>query len=327
MRNTIDFGVKLLIMILLITSCQSDIKEIDERKSITTSVMFNIEPAELLATHSLLSKQASQQNLYAVQVSRKTGETGEFRSVAYGLYDNLSSLDLEIKEDFIYKLEISAVLGGEDQIYENEGFYAEPFIRKYTPGGTKITNTLVKDDMTSFVGLKSGTAKIITLQEPKIVDMPKFDRLYGTSEEITYKDVAEGKPINILLKHFIFALEPIIDPTLKTGHMIVSLPKYFNDVFSTDLVIDLDKEPQALYLYSFKSMGINEQPGITLDLKYCTSIDPDGTYIGLQNIRTITDGSFERMTKYSIPFSLDGSGGGNLIIDSEELDFIDGGVL
>lgn len=338
MYNIFKLGVKLSFILLLAVSCQSDIKNINEVKSMEVSVKFNVENSgTLLSPQNYAGKQSTQKKLYAVQVrSKLIGTGGELEPHSYGLYDQLTSLNLTIEENRECKIEVSAVFGAvfgaENVLYDNKGAYHEPFTVNSNP--LKVTNKLIESKLDFFDGLTLGDSKIhITTTEPKVFTMPQFDRLYGSST-FTRTTIDEGNPINILLKHYVFALQPNIDPNLITGKMIISLPStHYSLARSPDIVIDL-AEPRNVndnyYIFSFENMGLEEQVDVDIVLKYYTDIGQNGVYEDLTPKKTIiiSNNSLKRLHKYKLPlFSYVSGESDSYVIESEELKFIDGGVL
>ena len=98
-------------------------------------------------------------DLYGVQVWHKPATTGNYEYYAYGIFDNLEDVELEVTENYKYRLEVKLIDDGKDKIYcdsiliDSERYlgYGQPFRgrNKYNASSdvsiTQLTNAFTYD--------------------------------------------------------------------------------------------------------------------------------------------------------------------------------------
>ena len=178
---------------------------------------------ELDVTHAPLTK-GENTDLYGIQVYYAPVSGGGYQYYAYGLFDDVSDITLDLIADYKYKFEVDMIVDGKNAIYssnmnapEDEVVlmgYGQPFqIRK--PKGTSydytlctITNELIltpnKDSYFTSIG------RSIKLPNGVIPDVPKgIDVYYGGQAD--YVPEEDGATIIINMKRMIYGLKVIAD--------------------------------------------------------------------------------------------------------------------
>lgn len=163
---------------------------------------------------------SSSDDLYGIQVYYAPVSGGSYQKYAYGLFDDVSDVSLELIADYKYEFVIDMIVNGKNVIYssnmntpEEEEIllgYGAPF-RMYVKGkGSKnlapITNELILasdpyfDELGAEIQLLDGVA----YEEPKGVDV-----YYGKQSD--YVPTEDAATIIINMKHMIFGVKVVAD--------------------------------------------------------------------------------------------------------------------
>lgn len=179
---------------------------------------------------------ADDRDLYGVQVWHKPVSTGSYEYYAYGLFDNLDNVELEVKENYKYRIEVRMIDDGKDKIYcdsiliDTQYYlgYGRPFSGKndYNASSsesiTQLTNKFTYDRSRYFLscGLNSKSQTQIQLADGKIFENPiGIDLYYGKVED--YIPTENGAGLSIYLKHMIFGLKIEVGDFFKEGSISV----------------------------------------------------------------------------------------------------------
>lgn len=176
---------------------------------------------ELDVTHAPLTK-GENTDLYGIQVYYAPVSGGNYQRYAYGLFDDVSDISLELIADYKYKVVVDMIVDGKNVIYSSNMNtpeqqevlmgYGNPF-RTYNKALTNtwdnltpinnelvITQDVYFDTLGGYIQLPDGVKS----------DLPKgIDVYYGKQEG--YIPEEDGATIIINMKRMIFGLKVIAD--------------------------------------------------------------------------------------------------------------------
>ena len=171
-------------------------------------------------------------DLYGVQVWHKPATTGSYEYYAYGLFDNLEDVELEVTENYEYKFKVKLIDDGKDKIYcdsilvDSKHYlgYGQPFKgrNKYNASSdvsiTQLTNEFTYDSDRYFYD-----NNYIQTTDGKTYIFPEgIDFYYG--EIYDYLPTEDGATLSIYLKHMIFGLKVNIGDYFDNG--VITLPLF-----------------------------------------------------------------------------------------------------
>ncbi len=248
-----------------LASCQKNIaSDVLAEKQDTYTVHLAC-AGELDVTHKPLTK-ASPDDLYGIQVYYAPVSGGSYQQYAFGLFDDVSDISLELLADYKYKFVIDMIVNGKNVIYssnmnelEDEEIllgYGAPF---KTNNNTlcPITNELVISSSEEKYFRNLG--KDIQLLDGRTYLNPKgVDVYYG--ELTDYVPSEDGATIAVHMMHMIFGLRVIADSFLTQGTVNGRFARVISDGNNTadyqdrfTLTAPDNKEYEAIYAYTNRS--------------------------------------------------------------------------
>ena len=205
----------------------------DEAKTYTIKLRAG---GEVDVTHEPLTRfTPDDRDLYGVQVWHKPVTTGSYEYYAYGLFDNLEDVELEVTENYMYKLEVNLIDDGKDKIYcdsiliDSERYmgYGHPFRgrNKYNASSdvsiTQLTNEFTYDSdryFTQNYGIQTTDGKTYHFAEG-------IDYYFGRVSD--YLPTEDGATLSIYLKHMVTGLKVNIGDYFDNG--VITLYLSFMD--------------------------------------------------------------------------------------------------
>ncbi|MEG0814729.1 MAG: hypothetical protein RSF93_02165 [Mucinivorans sp.] len=153
---------------------------------------------------------ASPNDLYGIQVygAPQSDKAPVYVPYAYGLFDDVTQLKLELLQSQFYRVCITMIKDGKTLIKSAVNKFYDPFLVSAAP--TLVGNTFNYTSRAYFAGLSLG--KIRTAMN-ELFDIPAVDRYAG---EIDAFAPADGKNIAIELKRVVFGVR-LLAPDLKEG--------------------------------------------------------------------------------------------------------------
>lgn len=284
---------------------------------------------ELDVTHAPLTK-GENTDLYGIQVYYAPVSGGSYQHYAYGLFDDVSDISLDLIADYKYKFVIDMIVDGKNVIYssnmntpEDEVLllgYGAPFTfykqkeSSYESTLCPITNELIlthNDAYNYFAFL----GRSIRLLDGEVYEFPKgVDVYYGKQEG--YVPTEDGATIVINMKRMIYGLKVIADVnqgTVKGDYAyILDASSCYRDSF--DLTAPSNLVYEATYAYTDRDKWY--QYDVQNDAK-CNSqirfrwVKDENTTLRLdtQNIRMIR----MKQTIVNVTFYEDESAGSNRV--------------
>lgn len=221
---------------------------------------------ELAVNHVPLK--SSSDDLYGIQVSYTPleGGSGVYHPYAYGVFDDVSEVSLELLADYKYKVVVDMIVNGKNVIYssnmnelENEEIllgYGKPFCT----GSSKLTPITNEFIIASDVELSLGG--YIQLTDGVEHHLPKgVDVYYGELNE--YVPEEDGAVVSIYMKHMIFGLKVVAGDFLTQGTVTGSFGfnpnMQYNNSDSFTLAPPSNKTYEATYAYTDRDSWYKEE--------------------------------------------------------------------
>lgn len=161
---------------------------------------------EVTTSESPLARaETASDDLYGVQVYRKINGNGSYDYFAYGLFDNVGDININLLEGSTYKFEVVLVKKGKDLIHEPENGFQYPFYRGSSSSVTINSFYYSSSSASNYRdnALHYGVISTSELSRDN-VKYPEADWYYGELEN--YTPTVNGTVV-IDLKHTVFGLQ------------------------------------------------------------------------------------------------------------------------
>lgn len=219
MKNNI-FKILVLLLPVALSSCRMDKPEpLPSGKTYAVHLDVTRERTIQEEEEPMAAQKASSTDLYGIQVYKKGLST--YSKYAYGIYDNVEDIYLELAAGSTYKIEMTLIPNGKTTIATgSNGGYQEPFLVGGFSGepGT-VTNQMVQSINNYLDGLSSGYAVVQTSDGGSAgYNRPPISRFYGVVE---FTPTADSR-LTIDLKWVCFGLT-IAPEGLTDGHIEVEM--------------------------------------------------------------------------------------------------------
>lgn len=176
-------------------------------------------------------------DLYGVQVWHKPATTGSYEYYAYGLFDSLDDVELEVTENYMYRFEVWMVDDGKDKVFcdsilVDQNYYLgydKPFRGRNKYNGastisiTQLTNEFTYDSDRYFDGAYASSYYSVKFKakDGKEYSYPEdVDYYYGCLGG--YIPTEDGTTLSIYLKRMVFGLKVIVGDYLDNGKITLS---------------------------------------------------------------------------------------------------------
>lgn len=196
----------------------------DEPKTFT--VQLGVKGEISVSQNPLTRFTPDNRDLYGIQVYHKPASEGDYVPYAYGLFDNIEDVKLEVTENYNYNFEVVLIDDGKDKIFSDSILvdevpyigYDAPFSAQNMYSGasnksmTKVTNefTYAKDKYFLGAGTNSAQSGFHQINY-RLTDSKKYqyaldvDSYYGELSD--FLPTAESATIDIYMKHIIYGLK------------------------------------------------------------------------------------------------------------------------
>lgn len=259
-------------------ACESILPEqqhpIDEPKTFTVQLGMS---GEINVSQNPLTRfTPDDRDLYGIQVYHKPASEVNYQRYAYGLFDNIEDVQLEVTENHNYKFEVMLIDDGKDKIFRDSILvdnipyigYGEPFYayNKYN-GASSSSITIVSNEFTygedryfwgdgGSEGLDN--VKYKTLDGTKCLNAEDINAFYGELKGYTPTD--EGSTIDIYLKHMIYGLRVEVGEFLNNGTLTVKLDSKSssNNDYHNYTITPENRTLETIYAYSGTSGWYNK---------------------------------------------------------------------
>lgn len=198
--------ISLLCCFLICCDTPNPITDYDKPENyITTKINlsgeFNAMPEVPISntdqTNSL--SRTTSEDLYAIQIYSADKPNSIYAKYAYGLFDDLSKVEVELSDRMYYRFVVVAAKQAKNNIKQISGAYYEPFMINLKP--TLLDNQFTYSTSAAFASLTLGRTAMA--DDLKTYDRPNADRYVG--EVVDYQPV-EGKTLEVLLKRVVFGI-------------------------------------------------------------------------------------------------------------------------
>lgn len=217
----------------------------DEPKTFT--VKLGVKGEISVSQNPLTRFTPDNRDLYGIQVYHKPASESSYVPYAYGLFDNIDDVTLEVTENYNYNFEVILIDDGKDKIFHDSilvdnvpyigydyPFYAQ---NKYSGASTR-SMTVVSNEFTYaedkyFLGYtsydtgdKQGFSRV-SYKYPSAVVLSEIaadlNVYYGEFKE--YTPIENNATIDIYLKHMIYGLKVEAGDFLTNGSVSVALKR------------------------------------------------------------------------------------------------------
>lgn len=143
-------------------------------------------------------------NIIGVQIYKgvKSGSMVEYSPYAYGLFDDLSKIKLDLPKGAEYKIVSTIVVSGKGKVVQDGNGYLKPFSiqgkgvalnNSFTLSSDKAMTLLNQSTTTLLSNNKKSTKESVISAEPKDYEIPPLDRYYG--EVTQYNGDSNENPV------------------------------------------------------------------------------------------------------------------------------------
>lgn len=228
------------------TSCENDNIDSQQPSEPKTYTIKLRTTGEVDVTYEPLTRfTPDNRDLYGVQVFHKPASESSYKAYAYGLFDNLDDITLELTENYKYCFEIILIDDGKDKIYrdsilvdaQNYLGYGEPFraTNRYNGSSsesiTKITNEFIIASNKYFNSSRGYFGDISQYEMPdgtKVFTPDNINVYYGEVNDYIPEDgITE---ISVYLKRMNYGLRVEIGEYFNEGTINIRINNIPTDV-------------------------------------------------------------------------------------------------
>lgn len=215
---------------------------------------------ELDVTQEPLSRFTPDNNdLYGIQVYYAPISGGNYKHYAYGLFDDVSDVEIELLSDYKYQFRIDMVDDGKNLIYsdsllidtQNYVGYGEPFkaYNGYNASSdlsiTKVSNEFTISETHKFDDCLGSE---IRLKNGSLVYNPKdMDVYYGLVMD--YIPESDGESVSVLMKRMVAGLKVVAGDFLNEGYLEVGNNLGYMDRRDDFVLTPEDKVVERTYVH------------------------------------------------------------------------------
>lgn len=214
------------------TACEKENTGADQPSEPKTFTIKLRTTGEVDATYEPLTRfTPDNRDLYGVSVYHKPATTGSYEHYAYGLFDNVEDMELEVKENYKYRFYFKLIDDGKDKIFcdsilvDNNYYlgYDQPFrgLNKYNGASqqsiTKLTNEFSYAEDRYFDG-----NNYIKTPDGKTSEYPENIDLYWGKID-NYQPTENGATLSVYLKRMVFGFKINIGDFFDNGKITFSL--------------------------------------------------------------------------------------------------------
>lgn len=306
--------IKLLTMLLfagLFSACRSDDSPMEgnnhHRHAIYTMKLrlsgISVEDSDIPLTRAFLNSAPASQYV-GINVLSRESNNGSYSKYAYGVFDNLDAIYINLYSDVQYKFEVTVIQNATDLLQLEGGNFSHPFRR---PSNLQYYLADVNDFKYStsdyLAYINAGTAFCVSeldIRENKIQQSymyPRMHRFYGTAEGFSVSS-DENQVVNVDMQYQCFGIrinaaslpEGSTLTWQETGYTDGNRQKYLRFDSDAKFVYDSSKNDADGYtweeIYSLNSFSSSTKK---TTLKF-TLTRADGTNVTFEKQITLTRG-------------------------------------
>ena len=278
-----------ILMCVNFASCNSDenIPTTEEQEFYTVKLGLGGEIVDI--TEEPLSR-ATTDDLYGIQVysaidkDLAEGERDEWKPYAYGLFNDLDKMSINLLKGYKYKFAASMVVDGINKILPSgPNSYGYPFsLNKNGTLGSALLDNKFTPSYSDYFNQLDESSSYLNGQRHQTFKRPNTDRYYGILD--SYKPLKDGETAEINMKRVGFGAKFIIE---KNENISGSLA--INIEYAPEISIDLlENEITDFDIYTFYNMkDAYNKDGYTEDVPVCfvwTNDEGAAVSLGTHNI-------------------------------------------
>ncbi len=185
-------------------------------------------------------------DLYGVQVYYKpvSSSSSSYKHYAYGLFDDLSDVTIDLIANHAFKFCVDVVDDGKTKVYNESGVgYGFPY--KSSNGVfTAVSNVFIYSEESSFIGL--GDSFQIPGSSDTYWNPEDVETYYGETEVVPTSD---GQTVLVFLKRMVFGLKVVADDFLKEGEVKVDFTSNAKGMMNDYVLTPENKSVEHIYTY------------------------------------------------------------------------------
>lgn len=191
----------LIFILSLLISCGNDKEDFLSKRDGQIAFKFNAN-ATPSGTNNLIGVQIYK----GVKASTTSGSLVQYSPYAYGLFDDISKIKIDLPKDVEYKIVSTIVVDGKAKVAQDNNGYLKPFLSARV--GTPLTNSFKLDSSKAMIELNQSTTTMSaggtrSVDETEDYTMPPLDRWYG--EVVNYEGDSNENPI-VYMDRYVFGL-------------------------------------------------------------------------------------------------------------------------
>lgn len=198
-------------------------------------------------------------DLYGIQVLYAPVSGGSYKEYAYGLFDDVSNVEIELLADYKYQFRIDMVDDGKNLIYsdsllidtQNYIGYGEPF-KAYNGynASSDLSITKVSNEFTISETLKFADSygRELRLKNGSLVYNPhSMDVYYGLV--LDYIPESDGDTISVLMKRMVAGLKVVAGDFLNEGYLEVGHSLGYGNYHDDFVLTPENKTIERIYVH------------------------------------------------------------------------------
>lgn len=213
-------------MVLFVSSCNRDSNQPDQERMCNISLVMNLENVEI--EDSPLTIKGSAPNIYGVQIYSRGIDQSIYSKYAYGVFDDITKMILELPENYAYKIEVVMIPNASSAIAIDpvSGGFRAPLLTAGSGGGPqKVTNSFTISKVNYFGTIAKGYAALMTGESDfEHFRRPDIDRYYGVTDNFV-PSFGGNNALKIELKRTVFGIR-FVTENMPAEHSLVVNMKY-----------------------------------------------------------------------------------------------------
>ncbi len=300
MKSFKIFSIAIMAMVLCvgITSCSNESdKIIDQEEKKMCTVKINVENIVNIVEQPMKRTESENNtDLYLIGVSKGSN----FNEIyAYGLFDNLNNISIQLVEGDTYTIQASAVKDGKNKISStNDGLYGNPFL-------SKLTNSFIyeNDDDFNYNWYFNPTLyRLKNNDSENALIAPNLEVFLGNGYN-TYEAKENGDPIAISFGRFAACSAEFKAVDMPTGYLKISISDKDRVYTTEDIIVASTTQSTFQYItFGDALYTLIQNAGVPCILNL-TWVKDDNTEIPLIPAEV----TFKRETKHIITVKVDDS--------------------
>lgn len=214
------------------TACENDNTEVQQPSEPKTyTVSLDISGEIEVSQNPLTRFTPDDRDLYGIQVDCAPNSGGNYKHYAYGLFDDINNINIELIENHKYRFTLLLINDGKDKIYDDvitideidHVGYNTPYNTYLKETSSRVVTPVFNEFIiTEDVYFNSFTEGYRLKGEDNIrYAVEDLDVFYGITED--YTPTADNDTVSIFLKRMIFGLKVVENNFLTDGQITIDV--------------------------------------------------------------------------------------------------------